>query len=182
MSRGLGKMQREILRTLDDRGEWMWSLDLIAAIAPAGEGPIPCVFYSSAIRAARGLVRRSLLCSGFPEDRPPRFKERSKAAYWLPDQQAPAIRRTFPVGEVGRAIVAYLASATEPLSYADIACHVSHLLMRTRDQQLRLPVPFCRAMAHLVRGGVVNGTVGKCRGVTKICYSLTLNRESEVIG
>jgi hypothetical protein len=86
MSRGPGQLQRLLLAKLAEGGRWRFVYELAGEVYP-GAG-YPLAFYTSAMRAARSLARRGLVC--LDRIQAGRLGQESfTVAVWLPDQESP---------------------------------------------------------------------------------------------
>jgi hypothetical protein len=177
VSRGLGKLQKEVLATVEKHGTWIWAVDLVVTIyRQESDGTFPYSFYSSVRRAAGGLIRRKELCSGAPE--PETYvAQHFRMAYWLPNQAAPAIRQTFSATLMDGKVLGALAASEAPLSFGDISGDLARQLKADRYTYERLKVPVHRSIARLLKAGSVQlVSVNSC-GVTTKCYTTTVKSE-----
>jgi hypothetical protein len=167
MSRGIGQLQVEILKSVENNGSWIWSKELVCDVW-RGEGVITYSFYSSVRQAANRLVKRKALCSGLPEEDAGYRREHERMAYWLPTQPAPKLRKTFDKRLVEAVVLKVLQRATEPLTLAYLNCDATKLLARDRYEQDRTRVPLSRA----VRSLLAKGKIKRC-GETQSRYIAT---------
>jgi hypothetical protein len=177
LSRGLGKLENDILGTIREHGSWMWAVDLFRAVWRGEESePMPYVFYSSALRAASGLVRKRLLLSGMPVIR--LYKDqRLKIGYWLPEHVPPEIRRVYTIDLVERAIFREMHKRQEPLSNSDLHGALCRDIKADRWEADRLRVPLHRALKRLLKSGEILRVEvqDKCWNEIETCFILTLN-------
>lgn len=180
MGRGHGKIQQEILTVLSERGKWTWGRDLVTLVmAPEPGVMIPYSRYVSILRAANALVRSKELCSGFPENGV-RWIEKWRAAYWLPGQTAPAIRRRYPATLIEKKVLEAIQTSSEPLSFTSVAWNLADQIKIDRYEFQRLKMPVHRAIARLADAGRIHATTvyGKRCWVTESSNETTVMTQS----
>jgi hypothetical protein len=161
MSRGLGKLQKDVLSVLEEQGKWMWARNLVTLVAmPAPGAVIPYSFYVSVLRAANSLVKGKELCSGVP---PTQYGiEKWRTAYWLPTHLAPELRRIYPASLIKQNVLEAIRASSEPLSFTDVAQNLAAQIKADRYEFNRLKMPVHRAIiklrdAHEIQAADVDG-------------------------
>jgi hypothetical protein len=114
-------LQSTIIQELGRRKKWRWSTDIVWDVFNAlyranhdGDDPDwrdqPSKAFGVAVRrGAAGLVRRGLIVAGMPEY----SQEGFKVALWLPEHEAPTLKRTIPQALVENSILLALSKITE---------------------------------------------------------------------
>ena len=159
MSRGIGDLQRAVLKALETNGGPMLSVDLVIGVFRAvhgdGESTIPFSFYESTRRAAASLVKRRALLAGTPRRKMRDRHHPAKVIFWLPGQTPPELdkRRTIPQAVVEYGILRFLADG--PQEYGHVMNHVGKRIARDQRQYEMLRVTVSRAVKRLVAKGDV---------------------------
>lgn len=158
MSRGIGDLQRAVLKTLEINGGPMLSVDLVIAVFRAVHGTdqsIPYAFYETTRRAAAGLVKRGVLLSGRPLCKMRGRHHPAKVIFWLPGQTPPQLddRRMVPLATVEHGILTFLAEG--PQEYSAIMNRVGRHIAGNQSEYNALRVPVSRAVKRLVAKGKV---------------------------
>jgi hypothetical protein len=91
MSKGLGKLQKDVLAVLADKGKWLYSWEIVTALCER-DGKAPTHSFDVSLRrAASSLAKKGLIQTGENQDGQyrPRNGGYERLACWLPEHPKP---------------------------------------------------------------------------------------------